>query len=97
VVAVSPIVGGAALKGPAAKIMHELGVGASSLAVARHYAARGPIDGLLLDERDAAERDSIEALGVAARTADTVMLTLDDQERVASAALELARALRPRL
>jgi LPPG:FO 2-phospho-L-lactate transferase len=94
VVAVSPIVGGEALKGPAAKIMRELGVGASAVSVARHYASRGPLDGFLLDRRDVAEREAIERLGVAVATADTVMAAAEDRRRVAHAALALAAAVR---
>ncbi len=51
IVAVSPIVGGAAIKGPAAKIMAELGAPASAVGIARHYA--GLVDGLVIDTVDA--------------------------------------------
>jgi LPPG:FO 2-phospho-L-lactate transferase len=91
---VSPIVGGAALKGPAAKIMEELGAGASATEVARHYARRGLLDGFVLDVRDAADRDAIEALDVAVQVTDTVMTSAEDRQRVARAALQLADAVR---
>ena len=49
VIAVSPIVGGKAVKGPTAKIMAELGLAPDSRAIARHYA--GLIDGFVIDSR----------------------------------------------
>ena len=70
-VAVSPIVGGRAIKGPAAKMMAELGAEASALGIARHYGAR--IDGMVIDEADAALVPAIRALGVAVHVAPTVM------------------------
>jgi LPPG:FO 2-phospho-L-lactate transferase len=86
VVAVSPIVGGQAVKGPTAKLMAELGVAATPASIAAHYA--GILDGLLVDERDAADGFAIAYL-----TADTLMTTLDDRARVARAALALADRL----
>jgi LPPG:FO 2-phospho-L-lactate transferase len=83
VVAVSPIVGGKAVKGPTAKLMAELGVAVSPAAVAAHYV--GVIDAMLVDERDEAGD-----CGVPTASADTLMLTLADRMRVASAALALA-------
>lgn len=57
IIAVSPIVGGIAIKGPAAKMMAELDMPASAAAVARHY--DGLIDGFVLDHTDAEQRDEI--------------------------------------
>jgi LPPG:FO 2-phospho-L-lactate transferase len=71
VVAVSPIVGGRAIKGPAAKIMRELGREPSALEVARHYAPL--LDGFVLDHADAAAAPAVEALGVAPLVTATVM------------------------
>ena len=51
IVAVSPLIGGQAVKGPTAKIMAELGVPANSASIARHY---GFLDGLIIDEADRA-------------------------------------------
>lgn len=87
VVAVSPIVGGKAVKGPTTKLMAELGMEASAAAIAGHYA--GLIDGLLVDERDPPV-----ALPVAEDRCDTLMHSLDDRVRVARAALALAERLR---
>jgi LPPG:FO 2-phospho-L-lactate transferase len=70
-IAVSPIIGGQALKGPAAKIMRELGRDASSLEVARFY--RGLVDVLVIDEADESLAKPIEALGVRVAVTNTVM------------------------
>jgi LPPG:FO 2-phospho-L-lactate transferase len=71
VVAVSPIVAGAALKGPADRLLRDLGHEASALGVARHYA--GLVGTFVLDTRDAALADAVEALGVRCVVTDTVM------------------------
>ena len=93
IIAVSPLIGGRAVKGPTAKIMQELGVEVSSLAIARHYA--GLIDGLVLDERDAdpATREALRAAGIACAVTNTLMGSLEDRRRVAAVALELAAAV----
>lgn len=70
-VAVSPIIGGQALKGPAAKIMRELGYVPSAVEVAKHY--QGLIDGFVIDHADAALSKDIESLGVRACITDTIM------------------------
>jgi LPPG:FO 2-phospho-L-lactate transferase len=90
-VAVSPLVGGRALKGPAAKMMSELGLGSDALAIARFYA--GLIDGLIIDRTDAGQAVAIEALGIRALVAPTVMTSLDDRIALAAAALDFSRAL----
>ena len=83
IVAVSPIVGGQAVKGPTAKLMAELGLAITNQSIAAHYA--GVIDGLLIDGRDDAT-----GLSIAHDATDTLMKTLEDRERVARAALTLA-------
>jgi LPPG:FO 2-phospho-L-lactate transferase len=83
VVAVAPIVGGQAVKGPTVKLMLELGIPVTLRAIADHY--RGIIDGLLVDERDAPEN-----IGIPTASADTLMVSLEDRARVATAALALA-------
>ena len=90
-IAVSPIVGGRAVKGPTAKMMAELGREVSATAVARHYA--GLIDGFVLDRADAARRGAVAALGQAVLVTDTVMRTLADRERLAAEVLDFARSL----
>lgn len=96
VVAVSPIVGGRAIKGPAAKIMRELGVEASAAAVAERY--RDFLDGFVLDETDRALAGAIESAGAGlrVRVERTVMHTDEDRARLAARVLELARLLRER-
>lgn len=91
VIAVSPIVGGAAIKGPAAKIMQELGLPASALAVARHY--RGLIAGLVIDEADAGLSSDITAEGIAVHVTQTVMRSTDDRVQLAKECLSFAREL----
>jgi LPPG:FO 2-phospho-L-lactate transferase len=91
-VAVSPIIGGRALKGPAAKLMAELGHTPGVVTVARHYA--GLIDGLVLDGIDAADADAVRALGVGACVTATVMHTDDDRIALAAATLDFAASLR---
>jgi LPPG:FO 2-phospho-L-lactate transferase len=91
VVAVSPIVGGQAIKGPAAKLMRELGVTPGATAIAAHYA--GLIDGLVLDAIDAAEAEAVERLGIAAQGAQTVMRGDEDRLALAREALAFAAAL----
>lgn len=85
VVAVSPIVGGRAVKGPTAKLMTEMGLEVSNAAIARHY--KGLIDGLLVDTDDSAPE------GIAVGRADIMMHSLEDKARVARAALDLALTL----
>jgi LPPG:FO 2-phospho-L-lactate transferase len=89
-VAVSPIISGQAVKGPAAKIMAELGVAASSVEVARFYARL--VDAVLLDRADAPLVGAIEALGLRAPVADTLMRSDEDRQRVARACLEAISA-----
>ncbi|WP_375284706.1 2-phospho-L-lactate transferase [Sphingobium yanoikuyae] len=88
VIAVSPLVGGTAVKGPTAKLMQELRMAVDNDSIVRHYA--GLIDGILIDSGDRCEAPDI----VVGRCA-TLMTTLDDKIRVAQAALHLAIALRP--
>ena len=74
IVAVSPIVGGKAVKGPAAKIMAELDLQADSRAIARHY--DGLIDGFVIDSQDETlEKD----MALPTVVTNTIMRTLDDR------------------
>ena len=91
VVAVSPIVGGRALKGPAAKMMAELGLQASALDVARHY--RGLVNGFVIDTADAADAAAIRALGMEVLVTDTIMGTIEDKRRLATEAIELLQRM----
>jgi LPPG:FO 2-phospho-L-lactate transferase len=87
VVAVSPIVGGRALKGPAAKMMAELGLPVSALEVARHY--RGLADAFVIDREDEAQGDTIRALGMRVLVTDTVMSDAASKRRLAADVLAL--------
>ena len=80
-VAVSPIVGGEALKGPAAKLLEEMGEDVSCVGVARQYA--GLCDIFVLDEVDRHLADEVSALGMEALVLDTVMTTDEDKTRLA--------------
>jgi LPPG:FO 2-phospho-L-lactate transferase len=91
VIAVSPIVGGAALKGPAAKMMRELGAPASALGIVRHYGAA--IDGWIIDRADAASAPLIEAAGRAVHVTDTIMRDARKSELLAREAIRFARTL----
>ncbi|HEV3213952.1 MAG TPA: 2-phospho-L-lactate transferase [Acidimicrobiales bacterium] len=71
VVAVSPIVAGRAIKGPADRLLRELGHEASAVGVAHHYA--GLAGTFVLDERDGARRVDVEALGLRCVVTDTLM------------------------
>ena len=88
IVAVSPIVGGRALKGPAAKLMTELGVTPSGLAVMEHY--RGLLSGLVVDDEDADEADALRTLGLPTLATGAVMRTDDDRVRLARETLAFA-------
>jgi LPPG:FO 2-phospho-L-lactate transferase len=88
VVAVSPIVGGAAIKGPAVPLMRASGVEPTALGVARFYA--GLIDALVIDHADAALAPAIEALGMRAVVTDTIMRGPAEKAALARAALEAA-------
>jgi LPPG:FO 2-phospho-L-lactate transferase len=91
VAAVSPIVGGKAIKGPAAKIMGELGVEISALGIARHYA--GLIDGIVIDNADRDMTGAIEELGMKVLVTNTIMDNLPDKCRLAEQTVAFARGL----
>ncbi len=86
VVAVTPIVAGAALKGPAAKMLRELGHQVSPVGVAKLYA--GLVTRFVLDRADAALAPEIEKLGMEALVSDTVMNSLEDKSRLATELME---------
>ena len=88
VVAVSPIIGGRAVKGPTAKMMLELGVEVSAAAVARRY--DDLLDAYVLDAADAA---NAAALGIPVTVAHTLMATPDDREGLAGQVLATADVL----
>jgi LPPG:FO 2-phospho-L-lactate transferase len=81
VIAVTPIVGGQAIKGPAAKLLRELGRDVSAEAVADYYA--GLADVFVLDQIDAALAPAIERLGLRVLVTDTLMPTSEARARLA--------------
>jgi LPPG:FO 2-phospho-L-lactate transferase len=87
-VAVSPIVAGRALKGPADRMLTSLGHEASAVGVARIYA--GAIDRFVIDEADASLAPDIERLGLKVQVLPTVMRGDADRAALASAIVERA-------
>lgn len=88
VVCVSPIVGGQALKGPAANMLRSLGHEVSSLGVAKLY--QGVIDVIVLDHADAGLVPEIRALGIDTHVTTTVMTSDADREQLARDVITLA-------
>ena len=91
VVAVSPIVGGAALKGPAAKMMRELDCEVTALGIVRHYG--DCVDGWVIDRHDAKLQRAIEREGKTVIVADTVMSNRRKSAQLAQRVVAFARAL----
>src|SRR5262249_29186703 len=92
VVAVTPIVGGAPIKGPADHLLRAVGAEVSARGVARLY--RGLAGGFVLDARDAAQLADVEAQGVRAPAGDAMMRAATAWGALARAALERPDALR---
>ena len=93
VVGVSPIIGGAPVRGMADKCLAALGLDASAAGVAAHY---GPalLDGWLVDEQDKAAADAPELAGITVRAAPLYMSSPAATAAIARAALDLATELR---
>ncbi|MGD2252704.1 MAG: hypothetical protein PVF70_07295, partial [Anaerolineales bacterium] len=91
VVGVSPIVGGRALKGPAARMFRQLGFEPSSLAVAKHY--QGLLSGLVIDVQDADQEQDVAALGVKVLVTNTIMKDVTARSRLGKEVLEFVRGL----
>jgi LPPG:FO 2-phospho-L-lactate transferase len=87
IVAVSPLIGGQAVKGPTAKITVELGVAADSVSIAQHYRF---IDGLIIDATDREEAGKID---LPIHVTSTWMRSLEDRERLAADCLDFAARL----
>lgn len=81
VIAVSPIIGGQAVKGPAAKMYSELGIQPSALAVAQHY--RDLATGFVLDKVDSHLESDIRSLNMQTLTTKTLMKNIKDRRRLA--------------
>ena len=90
VIAVSPIIGGKTVKGPAAKMYLELGIEPSALAVAEHY--RNILAGFVLDSVDSEIESNIKQLGIQTLVTDTLMNNLTDRTRLAQDVLNFIRS-----
>ena len=88
IIAISPIIGGEAVKGPAAKMYTELGIQPSALAVAEHY--RGMLTGFVLDNVD---KELAEQVDIPTLTTDTLMNSLTKRARLASDMLNFIRRI----
>jgi LPPG:FO 2-phospho-L-lactate transferase len=85
-VAISPIVAGAPIKGPAGKLLKSLGLEVSAYSVAKLYSDF--LDVFVIDVADAPEKSRIEQLGIEVRVANTIMRSLDDKMSLARAVLK---------
>lgn len=85
VIGVSPIIGGQAVKGPAGRLMRDLGAQVSAVGVAEHFA--GLLTGMVIDHADAGLASRI---GVATSITRTLMTTDEDRRSLARACLDLA-------
>ena len=90
-VAVSPIIGGRALKGPADRMLLSLGHEVSAAGVAAMYS--GLLDGMVVDTVDEGERDRIKALGMRVLVTDSVMRDDEDRARLALETLEFGAGM----
>ncbi len=93
VIAVSPIVAGMAIKGPAAKMMQELAMPVTANTVAEYYGDL--LDGFIVDESDAAMLPELEQLACKATCTPTIMKTLDDRIDLARSVLCFAEQINP--
>jgi len=89
VVAITPIIGGAPVKGPADKLMRGLGLGVSAYSVARLY--QDFLDVFILDFTDQNEKKRIEQLGLQVIVTNTLMKTQEDKVRLAKIVLRLIK------
>ncbi|HJS29658.1 MAG TPA: 2-phospho-L-lactate transferase [Anaerolineales bacterium] len=91
VIAVSPIIGGEAVKGPAAKMFRELSIDPTPLAVAAHYAPF--LDGLVLDQVDESHSGPARESGLATLVTNTWMKSRSDRVSLARRTIEFGKAM----
>jgi LPPG:FO 2-phospho-L-lactate transferase len=87
VVAVSPIIAGQAVKGPAAKMYSEMGIEPSALSVARHYGSL--LRGFVIDAQDRSQEGALTSLGLRVLATDSIMKNAQDRRRLAAEVIEL--------
>jgi LPPG:FO 2-phospho-L-lactate transferase len=92
VLAVSPILGGQAVKGPAAKMYRELGIEPTAVAIARHY--EGLLTGFVLDKVDAQLEADVRRLNMQTLVTDTLVRTSEERRRLAEDVLNFIGTLR---
>lgn len=92
-IAVSPIVGGQAIKGPAAKMMTELGMEVSPTGVARHLS--DVLTGFVLDHLDEVHQEAISEFGLRTLVTGTVMMNNADRTKLAEEVLEFGGMMEP--
>jgi len=91
IVAVSPIIGGVAVKGPAAKLFKELGRDTSVIGIAKYYGAL--LDGLVFDHEDKEQMEGVSEYGQRSLVTNTLMRTDEDKSCLASEVLEFVNSL----
>ncbi len=92
IVGISPIIGGAPVKGPADRLLRGIGAEVSARGVARVYA--GLLDGFVIDDRDAEQREDLEAMGLSVAVTETLMRTPEISLALARTTLTLAEQIR---
>jgi LPPG:FO 2-phospho-L-lactate transferase len=92
ILAVSPIIAGQAVKGPAAKMYAELGIQPSSVSVAQHY--KDLLAGFVLDRLDVDQATTVQEMGIATLVTNTLMKTSHDRIRLAKEVVEFGVNLR---
>jgi LPPG:FO 2-phospho-L-lactate transferase len=90
-IAVSPIIGGQAIKGPAAKMFAELGLDVSAMGVAQRY--EGLIKGFVMDQQDESLANGVRALGLEMAVTQTIMRSDEDRASLACDCVDLLRRL----
>ena len=94
IIAISPLVGGNAVKGPTARNLQDLGYPVSAASVASYY--RDFLDGFVLDTQDKALVPEIRRLGISVEVANTLMTDIDSKTNLALTVLEFARRCKKR-
>jgi LPPG:FO 2-phospho-L-lactate transferase len=92
-VAISPLVGGDAVRGPLRRMLRGLGIAPTTASIARLY--RDVIDALVIDRRDARAADAVRALGIRPIVTDTLMTTPGRARRLAAVVLDALDAAAP--